>query len=103
MPADPDFAKEFQTRRADTWRSARPWLWLMASGFGGAYLYGHMDAPQRLVLFLGCFAISAISIGRLSFIVNGRYRCPRCDQIPMSSGGVSLDPSVCPSCGARLK
>jgi hypothetical protein len=103
MPVDPDFAKEFQTRRADAWKSARPWVWLMAAGFGGAYVYGHMESPQRLALFLACFAIAAISIGRLSFIINGLYRCPRCNQIPISRGAFSLDPAICPTCGARLK
>jgi hypothetical protein len=69
----------------------------------------------QLNLSLGSLLAMAVSVIAIVIAVQRHYRCPKCNAVPMSSWntlgpgrvgkrwGVSLNPSVCPSCGAKLR
>jgi hypothetical protein len=73
------------------------------------------ESAWQLALELVSFIVRGGSMIAITYAVKRHYRCPKCDAIPMGSGsnlgpgafgrqwgGVALNPSVCPSCGARL-
>jgi hypothetical protein len=99
----------FQSRRRETWRIIRPWVFLTAAGFVVFFVVfefpGLFDELWKLNLIFGSFLVLLLSIARISLTVNKLYRCPACNTVPMGRGhdGVLLDPDVCPKCGARLK
>jgi hypothetical protein len=85
-------------------------------GFGVTAAGPDRALTQREFTFMmACFSVFAASI---IFLIRGilkHYRCPSCNEIPMTSsfkagaGGISyrrsvdLDPLECSHCGARLK
>lgn len=118
MPLEQDTVKAFKQNRAATWAASKLWLLLMAIGLAGAYL-SHIGNMRfgfgGWLLPLLCFFFFCISLARFLYIVRTRYVCPACGETPMIgrasfgpssfgySRGVDLNPSECPSCGAKLK
>src|SRR5687767_14318827 len=94
-----EIVKQFQARRRRTWRLTRHWIVLAAIGFAGSF-YGEdrWDEFANLVFFLFAFAGIAITV----LIVRKHYRCPGCEDIVWTDEGVSLSPTECPHCNARL-
>lgn len=117
MANAPDVSKQFQRRRKETWRLAKPWLVALLLAGAPLYWMGDLDgeaAPERVLMFVAFFGILLVSVWRIVWIVQKTYRCPACDRVPMSrssgvgTGGcdcadeVDLNPKSCPGCGARL-
>lgn len=116
MISDHDTAQEFQRRRKQVWSKTRFWLLALVSGFVGFFVVvdGNIDPSLEKWAFF-FFAVVAISVVRITFVVCALYRCPICNKIPMSgefwlgSGSLSyerlvvLDPTECQGCGAKLK
>lgn len=103
MPHDHDSSKEFQQRRATTWRIAKPWLSVLLLGWLGIFIIIPME---RTDLWLLCFVIIAVVTIRINFILMKYYHCPACGRMPIAGGmrgGVMLDPEECPKCGALLR
>ena len=113
-----DTASEFQEIRAETWAAARWWLLLMLIGAIGGFFVGDLDdnsSSERWAVGLLFFAMFAVPIVRLTYIVRSLYRCPSCSEVPMegwlnigpssfgAARGVALSPRQCPNCGAKLK
>ena len=115
----PDHATEFKERRTRTWRSVRWWLLILAiSGATYAFLVLGKHRPisqAEFVFMVTCFLVVAVS---MIFLIRGivtHYRCPNCNEIPMTGslkvglGGISyrravdLNPTECPNCGVMLK
>ena len=118
MLPEQDSVAIFQERRADTWAAGKPWLFLMVVGFIGDWYVGKVDdqtSPRLFVIFLAFFVLLGVAIIRLTFIVKALYRCPVCEEVPMSGwgtfgpgsfefhSGVDLNPKICPRCGAKLR
>ena len=102
MSHERDTAVVFQHRRETTWRTAKPWVLVLAA----AWLSILVIPIARIDPFLFSFAIIVVVTIRVNFIVMKYYRCPACDKIPIisgSRGGLALDPDECPKCGALLK
>jgi len=102
-----DTVLEFQTRRSETWRIIRPWIFVTAGGFVlfavGFNFPDRLGELTTLILIFGSFLVLLLSIGRSALTVNKLYRCPACNSVPKNRGAVLLDPDDCPNCGARLK
>jgi hypothetical protein len=106
-----DTVKEFQRRRAKTWRFVRIPMLAMVVGFIvlGVQCNGHLD-PGPDSHFQICFIVVFIvmaSIAFMTFCWNRWYRCPECEE-PIMSGGIGgrsvpINPDSCPNCGARLR
>ena len=116
MISNHDASQEFQRRRRQTWVGTRFWMLAMVFGFVGFFVVTDVyndSSLEKWAFFF--FAVIAVSIIRITFVVGARYRCPICDKIPMSGGFwlgpaslsyeryVPFDPTECPSCGAKLK
>lgn len=114
-----DASEKFRERRTRTWRAVRWWLPIgVGAGVGFGLAPGGSDGPVSQATFtfmMVCFSIAAASI---IFLIRGilmHYRCPNCNQIPMTSSfsagssgisyrrSVDLSPSECSHCGAKLK
>ena len=102
-----DTVLEFQTRRSETWRIIRPWIFVAAGGFVlfavGFNFPNRLGELTTLILIFGSFLVLLLSIGRSALTVSKLYRCPACNSVPRNRGGVLLDPDDCPNCDARLK
>jgi len=113
-----DVSTEFQRRRTATWRGVRAWVGVLVAGFTVAVSIGDLGPGDPLTLWLpATAAFAAIMIAMFRIIrIGGRiYRCPSCDEVPMSWSGmlgpgaigarkmVELNPDTCGSCGARLR
>jgi hypothetical protein len=73
------------------------------------------ESEGEFTLGLVSLVVIFIGGGAIIFGIRRHYRCPRCEEIPMGSwtnlgpttfgpqSGVELFPSVCRSCGARLR
>lgn len=119
MTAVVDVSTEFRERRSRTWRAVRWWL-LAAFVVGSALAFGLGGENRELsrdefTFFLAGFVVVATAI---LFFIRGilvHYRCPNCNEIPMTDSwkagggglsyrrGVDLNPTLCPNCGALLK
>jgi cytochrome c biogenesis protein CcdA len=85
----------------------------LGSTFLGSVTSGSDDFKHIAVMIV--LVISGLAIYAITRAVQRDYRCPACEEVPMGgslgvgAGGFSFDrdvlirPSVCPSCGARLK
>jgi hypothetical protein len=107
--------EEFGRRRSATWRAVR-W-WLLTLVFAGVYFAyrANQDPTDFNVPTMVSFVLMMGSLLAAIFAINRRYRCPRCEMVPMMDSksvgldsfsferGVDLSPSVCGNCGARLK
>lgn len=114
-----DVSEQFRQRRSQTWRAVRWWLPIGAiAGVTFAFIPGGTDralSQTEFTFMMGCFLLVALSIIMLIRGVLTYYRCPNCNEIPMTSsfsagsGGLSyrravdLNPLECSHCGARLK
>jgi hypothetical protein len=115
----PDASAEFRLRRTRTWRAVRWWLVVGAvAGFTFALVPGGQDralSQSEFAFMMACFFAVAIAIIFLIRGILAHYRCPNCNEIPMTSSikagsggisyrrGVDLNPEECSHCGARLK
>jgi hypothetical protein len=111
-----DVSVEFQRRRSRTWKATRWWV-LTALLAGAAFAFGphgsDRDMTQgQFTFMLVCFIIVGVAMIVTIRTVHALYRCPRCNNTPMSpmggSGisfriGVDLNPSTCSRCGAQLR
>jgi hypothetical protein len=102
-----------------TWRATRFWILLaVAAGLCFFALPKGSDADMtetEFTLNLLCFVVLGISMCVVIFAVRRLYRCPRCNNIPMSGWGtagpyavgykygVDLNPSICTTCHAKLR
>ena len=89
-------ALEFQRRRNETWVAARGWVLSMALGALGGLFVGDLNdqlAPLEWAFGLACFAMFAIPIVRLTYLIRAHYLCPACGQVPMG-GFFSFGPSA---------
>ena len=117
MPSRSDSAREFQKRRADTFKTALPWVVLAFIGFVGGAIIGNLNedsSSARWSAGILFFAMVFVAIWRVVFIFRARYRCPVCGAVPMQGDvllgpmsfgydeGVALNPSRCSKCGAEL-
>ncbi|HEY7841962.1 MAG TPA: hypothetical protein VIC61_10365 [Gammaproteobacteria bacterium] len=114
-----DVSEQFQERRNRTWRAVRWWLPVGAiAGATFAFMPGGTDralTQAEFTVMMVCFFIVALSIIMLIRGILKHYRCPNCNEIPMTSSfsagsgglsyrrGVDLNPLECSHCGARLK
>jgi 4-amino-4-deoxy-L-arabinose transferase-like glycosyltransferase len=119
MTSGIDYAAQWNRRRSETWRATR--LWLLVALVAGVVMYLGPRGSTRditeaqFTVQLVCLVVLMISMSVVIFAVRKHYRCPRCEAIPMSSwwqsrsggigfrSGVDLFPSVCPTCGAKLR
>ncbi|HOK07676.1 MAG TPA: hypothetical protein PLW40_10670 [Syntrophales bacterium] len=105
---DEETAREFQRRRRKTFR--------MAMLFGSAaliclilmLLIGIFDLDVPFFVMPVLVMVLFVSWGLAILIVTSNYRCPRCNELPLTEnygelGGFELNPHVCPRCHARLK
>ena len=94
-----DIVSLFQARRRRTWRLTRHWIALTAIGFAGVF-YGEdrWDEFVNTVFFIFAFAGIAITV----ILVKKHYRCPACGDVVWTDDGVSISPTECPHCHARL-
>lgn len=118
MNPDLDVSEQFRQRRSRTWRAVRWWLPIGAiAGVTFAFVPGGTDrtlTQAEFTLMMVCFSIVALSIIMLIRGILTHYRCPNCNEIPMTSSfkagaggfsyrrGVDLNPVECSHCGARL-
>ena len=114
-----DVSEEFRQRRSRTWQAVRWWLLTgVVAGVAFALVPGGTDraiSQTEFTIMMICFFVAASSIILLIRGILTHYRCPNCNQIPMTSSfkagggglsyrrGVDLDPLECSHCGARLK
>jgi hypothetical protein len=114
-----DASGEFRERRSRTWRAAKWWLLTcVIAGIGFAAMTGGSDrtlTQGEFTFAMVCFAVAGASIIFLIRAILKHYRCPNCNEIPMTSsfkagsGGLSyrrsvdLNPVECSNCGTRLK
>ena len=118
MADTPWTVKEFQRRRKDTWRSVRVFLILgFISAVGGAFFgkFNNIGDTAGLLLGLLSALLFFISILCIIYIIQKKYKCPSCKQVPMSGWanigpksvgyerGVDLNPMKCTNCGAQLR
>lgn len=114
-----DASAEFRERRARTWRAARWWLVVgIFAGICFGVVPGGSDralSQAEFTFMMVCFFVAGASIIFLIRAILTYYRCPNCDQIPMTSSfkasvsgisyrrSVDLNPTECSHCGARLR
>ncbi|HEY7754260.1 MAG TPA: hypothetical protein VH856_10630 [Steroidobacteraceae bacterium] len=114
-----DASAEFRERRSRTWRAVRWWIPIgLAAGIAFALVPGGEDraiSQNEFTFMLGCFVVIALSILMMIRAVTSHYRCPKCNEIPMTSSfkaglsgisyrrSVDLNPTECSNCGALLK
>jgi hypothetical protein len=117
MSRDDYTVQEFQRRRRQAWKEARPWVSLFIIAVIASYLIGDPKGGSWLLWTAALFVFAGIvlSIVRTLMIIGERYRCPGCGRTPMfgsasvGSAGigysrdVDLNPSRCSRCGAKLK
>lgn len=95
--------------------------WLPIGAIAGvtfAFIPGGTDralSQTKFTLMMACFFVVALSIIMLIRGLLAHYRCPNCNEIPMTSSfsaggggfsyrrGVDLNPLECSHCDARLK
>jgi len=118
MNHSPDVSDEFRLRRTRTWRAVRWWLLAgILAGIVFAFVPGGTDraiSQTEFTLMMACFFLVALCIILLIRGILKYYRCPNCNEIPMTSSfraggggfsyrrGVDLNPVECSHCGARL-
>lgn len=90
-------AEEFQARRRKTLYLILSWI---AVGLFGAALALIVMQPEAKEL-VQVLAFGWAIIGAIAGIYI--YRCPSCGKVPSDDDGIMINPSVCPSCGAKLK
>jgi hypothetical protein len=104
--ASNDSVSEFQSRRLETWRIIRPWIFVTAAAFFVfavvVEFYDRFPELWRLNLIFGGFLVAAVSIIRINLTINKLYRCPACNSVPMGRKGVFVNPDTCPQCWTRL-
>ncbi len=115
----PDASGQFRERRSRTWRAVRWWLLIgVIAILTFLFTPGGKDralSQGEFTFMMVCFFLAA---GSIIFLIRGiltHYRCPNCNEIPMTSSfkaggggisyrrGVDLNPLECSHCGARLK
>lgn len=114
-----DASEEFRLRRSRTWRAVRWWIPLaLLAGIAFALVPGGEDraiSQNEFTFMMGCFVLVALSIIMMIRAVTRHYRCPNCNEIPMTGSfkagmsgisyrrSVDLNPAECSNCGALLK
>lgn len=84
----------------------------------GSRIRGYLSLDDmtrtELIISVASFVIALTGVVGTFVVTQRHYRCPKCEEIPMGSwttfgpnlfgrqSGVSLLPSICPNCGARL-
>ena len=99
-PSGQETIREFQERRAYTFRRCRLWLAMTIIGFAGTFAFNKRLDDGIVFLF---FIMSAVGICVLTFVVKKHYRCPECEEVVWEFDGVPIDPRECPHCHAILK
>jgi hypothetical protein len=98
-PSDVGTVREFQRRRATTFRHSKFWIAMAAIGFVGVFAFNkRLDDFLVFLFFMSAF----IGIAVVIFVVKKHYRCPSCEEVVWTYEGVSLNPHECPHCHARL-
>lgn len=107
----------WKARRAATGYAAKVGLPIAIGSFAvfAACVAGAAQAGDVLPLLIGAFLAFFIVLLSMGFVLRAvyrHYRCPRCDQVPMSGGfqaglssfgyrrGLMLFPKTCPRCNA---
>jgi hypothetical protein len=113
-----DVSAEFQSRRTETWRHVKPWLFatlLAAIPWLFEKSIEENASVAGLTILLGSLLVWLFAILKISHAMNEHYRCPNCNRVPMSGKlffgtggvdfeeGVDLTPRICRGCGARLR
>jgi hypothetical protein len=104
MTQSPSTVVEFQKRRLATWRAVRVWFAVVVLSSFGLWLSKGSEKEISSVQFsvaLACFVMAGASFIVIIQKVRRLYRCPACDSIP-GTDGVAINPSTCPTCGAKL-
>ena len=105
LTTDP-VVNEFQARRHRASRAVRPWIASVLVGFGSMALgLSQVPIPGAWCFWLviGGFTLSAVSIGGMNLVTSHHYRCPWCEQMPITRYGLILDPDTCPRCSVALR
>jgi hypothetical protein len=116
MAGNLEIITEFQYRRKATGKAILPWLVVTSIASLSAFLIGDERAitPNRFLVCIYMSVLAGVAFVRIIYIVREKYRCPHCDEIPMSSGisigsgfsfdeGVALYPKRCSHCGTELR
>jgi len=113
---DTDTAQEFQRRRRKTFRHAMVFALAILTCLILLMLIGmfDLDFPLITIMDVPVYIVPVLIIiitllwALLLLDVTSNYRCPRCNEIPISAeysylGGFELNPDICPKCQARLR
>ena len=107
----------WKSRRMETWRAMRGWIPcipIFGLATAGIFNIAATSKYPWLLAGLGCCTVAGALVSFYAIIraVEKHYRCPRCNEVPMSGSwsagtggigyqrGVELAPKSCPSCKA---
>jgi ABC-type Fe3+ transport system permease subunit len=137
MESAPWTVNAWRKQRRATWVAVRLWLIVLLVGLIGFQipfwlnrervqrqelgtrtrytLSANDETEGQFTLGLVSLVITGVAGIAITFAVRRHYRCPKCNEIPMStwvkSGpssfgmhrDLALFPAICPNCGARLR
>ena len=92
---DHELTMEFRRRRKTWLRYVSVSVLFASAGLGLSFWFPEWPRWISFISFLVAFLVTAISTRA------AKYRCPRCDTVPLAGEGWALNPAACERC--RLK